>query len=70
MSLGRKKKITQKSLWIPHHKVARSAGRPFYRRLNAVLADEGFDAWVEHTCAPLKSAVVRRLPPACISGCF
>ena len=45
MSLGKKKKVRQQSLWIPQHKVARSPGHPFYKRLNAVLAEEGFDEW-------------------------
>jgi len=52
MSLGRKKKARQQSLWIPQHKVARSPGHPFYKRLNAVLAKDGFDEWAEETCAP------------------
>jgi hypothetical protein len=53
MSLGKKKKARQQSLWVPQHKVARSPGHPFHKRLNAVSAKDGVDEWAEATCAPL-----------------
>ena len=37
-------------MWIPASDLPRSAAHPFYQRLNRVLDDAGFDAFVEETC--------------------
>ena len=50
MSMQRKSKGSQENLWVPHDAVARSPGHPFYERLERILSEAGFDAFVEaHT---------------------
>jgi len=39
-------------MFIPAAKVAAGPGHPFYSKLNAVLAEAGFDEFVEKLCAP------------------
>ena len=51
MALG-KRKPQQDELFIPTAKIATGPGHPFYAKLNAVLADAGFDEFVEQLCAP------------------
>jgi len=51
MALG-KRKPQQDELFIPTAKIAAGPGHPFYTKLNAVLADAGFDEFVEVHCAP------------------
>ena len=45
---GRKR---QRSMWVVSSELPRSAGNPFYERLNRVLDEAGFDAFVEEQCA-------------------
>jgi len=51
MSLG-KRKPKQDELFIATAKVASGPGHPFYSKLNGVLAQAGFDEFVERLCAP------------------
>jgi transposase len=51
MALG-KRKPKQDELFIPTAKVASGPGHPFYAKLNQVLAEAGFDEFVEQLCAP------------------
>lgn len=51
MALGRRKP-KQDELFIPTAKVASGPGHPFYCKLNQVLAEAGFDEFVERLCAP------------------
>jgi transposase len=51
MALG-KRKPQQDELFIPTAKVAAGPGHPFYSKLNQVLAQAGFDEFVEKLCAP------------------
>ncbi|HZT22968.1 MAG TPA: hypothetical protein VFB55_08685 [Verrucomicrobiae bacterium] len=46
-----KRKSEQDELFIPTAKAASSHGHPFYARLNHVLAETGFDEFVEKLCA-------------------
>ena len=39
-------------MFLPAQSIARGPGHPFYTKLNAVLAEAGFDAFVEGLCAP------------------
>jgi transposase len=41
----------QADFWIPTSELARSPGHPFYERLNKILAEAGFDRFVEDRCA-------------------
>ena len=51
MAIG-KRVPKQDELFIPAAKVAAGPGHPFYAKLNAVLAEAGFDEFVEKLCAP------------------
>jgi transposase len=50
MALGRRGGERQEELWIPTAAVARGPGHPFYDKLNELLAEAGFDRWVEERC--------------------
>ena len=52
MSMKKKKKSRQETLWIPHEAVASSPGHPFYEELERVLREEEFDSFVESKCSP------------------
>ena len=41
----------QATMWVPTADLPKSAGHPFYERLNRVLDEAGFDAFVEAQCA-------------------
>jgi hypothetical protein len=58
--------------WIATSDLARSPGHPFYERLNQLLAEHGFDAFVEEQCRSFYAERMGRpsLPPGCTSGCF
>ena len=65
MALGRRKSERQRELWIATQDVPRSAGHPFYQKLNRLLAEAKFDAYVESLCGPFYSAHLGRpgIPP-------
>ena len=52
MAMGkRRRRGRQPSMWVASSDLPRSAGHPFYERLNRVLDAAGFDAFVEEQCA-------------------
>lgn len=51
MALGRRK-AQQTELFIPTAELVTGPGHPFYTKLNQVLAEAGFDEFVEQLCAP------------------
>jgi hypothetical protein len=51
MGLG-KRKQEQQEAWVATTDLPRSPGHPFYRKLNRLLAEAGFDAWLETQCKP------------------
>ena len=51
MALG-KRRPKQDELFIAAAQVATGPGHPFYTQLNQVLAEAGFDEYVERLCAP------------------
>ena len=52
MAMGRraKQRRQQSDFWIAHTELPRTAGHPFYERLNQVLVERGFDEFVEAQC--------------------
>ena len=53
MAMGKKRKRDrQASMWVATADLPKSAGHPFYARLNRVLDDAGFDTFVEAQGAP------------------
>ncbi|MFM7151485.1 MAG: transposase [Gemmataceae bacterium] len=65
MSMGRRRKSQQHDLWVASAELPRSPGHAFYDRLNALLADAGFDHHVEGLCLPHYAEGVGRgsIPP-------
>ena len=52
MALGRRNEERQGELWVATHNLPTSPGHVFYEKLNRLLAEGGFDAWVEGLCEP------------------
>src|SRR3990170_3177680 len=52
MALGRRGKEQQPSFWIAVDELPRSEGHVFYRKLNQLLREAGFDKFVERLCEP------------------
>ena len=52
MALGRRKGENQEELFVVHSRLPKSPGHVFYRKLNQLLAEAGFDRWVESLCEP------------------
>ena len=54
----------QEELWVPTAAVARGPGHSFYDKLNELLAEAGFDRWVEQRCQVFYAAQGRPgIPP-------
>ena len=52
MALGKRPAARQASpMWVDTSDLPTSDGHPYFERLNRVLADSGFDAFVEELCA-------------------
>ena len=64
MALG-KRKTEQQAAWIATNELPKSPGHPFYKKLNVLLAEAGFDQWLEKLCAPYYAANMGRdsIPP-------
>jgi transposase len=52
MGMGRRPEQHQQALWVAATELPRSPGHVFYEKLNALLAEAGFDAYVEDLCQP------------------
>jgi len=51
MALG-KRKHEQQETWVATTELPKSPGHPFYWKLNQLLAEADFDAWLETLCHP------------------
>ena len=65
MAMRRRRRREQADLWISTKDIAASPGHPFYERLNALLAEAGFDRFVEDLCEKFYAPVLGRpsIPP-------
>jgi transposase len=52
MTMGKRVSEQQQDLFITHDKLPRSPGHVFYRQLNQLLGEGGFDRWIEGLCEP------------------
>ncbi len=52
MALGRRNDERQGELWVATPSLPVAPGHAFYVKLNEVLAERGFDEWVEELCEP------------------
>lgn len=69
MAMG-KRRQRQESLFISATDLPRSAGHPFYQRLNQLLAEAQFDTWVERRCEPYYAQAERRGQPSIPPGLY
>ena len=59
--MGRRKdRARTPGLWMASNELPTLGGHPFYQRLNQVLDQHGFDAFVEAQCAPFYAAKLGR----------
>ena len=60
MAMGKRAAARQAApMWVDTADLRTSDGRPYFERLNRVLADSGFDAFVEELSAALRCQRVR-----------
>lgn len=50
MAMGRRKSERQTEMWVATGELPQSPGHVFYEKLNGLLSESGFDAWVEDQC--------------------
>jgi transposase len=64
MALGRRGE-REETMWVATASLPRSAGHPFYTRVNALLAEADFDRFAEAECAPYYAETQGRpsIPP-------
>jgi transposase len=64
MALGRRRREEQ-GMWVASTDLPRSPGHPFYQKLNQLLAEAGFDDWIERLCQPFYAVAMGRpsIPP-------
>jgi hypothetical protein len=50
MAMGKRKRDRQPAMWVPTTDLPTAASHPFYRRLNQLLREHGFDDFAEAQC--------------------
>src|SRR6516225_7272226 len=65
MAMGKRKRDRQPPMWVPTTDLPKATSHPFYRRLNQLLCEHGFDDFTEAQCATFYAATMGRpgLPP-------
>lgn len=65
MALGKRKTEQQQELFVSADRLPRSPCHVFYRKLNDLLAEAAFDAWLERLCRPYYADGIGResIPP-------
>ena len=65
MAMGRRKRDRQVAMWITTTELPTAASHPFYRRLNQLLREHGFDNFAEAQCGNFYAETIGRpsLPP-------
>src|SRR5437762_747823 len=65
MAMGKRKRDRQSTMWVTTTDLPTAASHPFYRRLNQLLREHGFDDFVEAQCAGFYAETMGRpgLPP-------
>jgi transposase len=63
--MGKRKRDRQAAMWVPTTDLPTAASHPFYRRLNQLLREHGFDDFAEAQCAGFYAETMGRpgLPP-------
>ena len=60
MAMGRRKRERQRSMWVTTTDLPKAASHPFYRRLNELLREHGFDNFAEAQCASFYAETIGR----------
>jgi hypothetical protein len=65
MAMGKRTRDRQPTMWVPTTELPTAASHPFYRRLNLLLREHGFDDFVEGQCASFYAETMGRpgVPP-------
>jgi transposase len=69
MGMGKRKPV-QEALFVSHDNLPRSAGHPFYVKLNELLEEAGFDRWLEKRCAQYYAQEEKRGQPSIPPGIY
>ncbi len=69
MAMG-KRRQRQESLFITAEDLPRSDGHPFYGKLNGLLAEAGFDRWIERRCRRYYEQEEKRGKPSIPPGVY
>jgi len=69
MAMG-KRKQRQEALFVMTEGLPKSAGHPFYQRLNALLAEAEFDRWIERRCQQYYQQAEKRGQPSIPPGVY
>ncbi len=70
MAMGKRRGERQATLFVATDRLPKAAGHPFYQRLDGLLAEAGFDAWVEGRCGPYYAAAEARGRPSIAPGVY
>jgi transposase len=68
MAIGKRKGKRQETLWIPTSEIPKPPAHPFYKQLNSILDQHGFDGFVEKLCAKFYAPQMGR--PGLIPGVY
>src|SRR5687768_1882107 len=65
MAMGKRKRDRQPQMWVAVTDLPTAVSHPFYRRLNQLLREHGFDDFTEAQCASFYAETMGRpgLPP-------
>jgi transposase len=70
MAMGKRKQERQEALFVATSSLANSPGHPFYRKLNELLAEGGFDRWIEGRCERYYATEEKRGQPSIPPGVY
>jgi transposase len=70
MAMGQRREARQETLFVATDRLPKAAGHPFYQRLNGLLAEAGFDAWIESRCRPYYATSEPRGRPSIAPGVY
>lgn len=69
MAMG-KRRDRQEALFVMADELPKSAGHPFYQKLNQLLAEADFDRWIERRCARYYEQEEQRGQPSLPPGIY
>lgn len=69
MAMGKRKQL-QESLFVAAENLPKSDGHPFYQAINRLLAEAGFDRWIERRCRRYYEQQERRGRPSLPPGVY